>query len=32
MMSLTMSLEKKVFVYGNGLNQILGDDILTKVN
>lgn len=29
--SLMTSLKNKAFVYGNGLNQILGDDILTKV-
>lgn len=32
MMSLMMSLRNNAFVYGNGLNQTLGDDILTKVN
>lgn len=32
MMSLMTSLENKTFVYGNSLNQILGDDIFTKVN
>lgn len=32
MMSLMTSLINNAFVYGNGLNQTLGDSILTKVN
>lgn len=32
MKSLTMSPKNNAFVYGNGLNQSLGDNILTKVN
>lgn len=32
MMSLMTSFRNNAFVYGNGLNQTLGDSILTKVN